>query len=352
MEQAVVDIGAALEAALTTIAVSVVVGAIGAAIAFIIRLIKGEGALALLVGLDTFITTAAGSFLAWLVLRVLLELTGNSDAGAAVFGTLFLIWPGLVDVGWAGITAIFRPEAELVLIDAAALPWFAFAVGAGVGLFDGYRRIHRWKGMGILKFVADVTWGLPLAVNAFIIHVRNVPGLLKVDPVDGRRVTVHEDAPRVGTHRYLKGFRLKAGYAFTQGSVISNLEVDGGLTPSAPGFAPLLAHETVHVFQNRVFGPTFWYSYVFWLVGVGLVAVIVSAFAKPKTGTAAGQSIPFWWAYMDNPWEVWAYSKNPGARTWVTDGSLCWPPLAVIVTTVIAAVPAIAVFVTIVAAAF
>lgn len=352
MERVVVDIGAALEEALTTIALSLVVGAIGAAVAFIIRLIKGEGAAALLVGLDAFITTTLGSFLAWLVLRLLLELTGNTDAGAAVLGTLFLIWPGLVDITWAGISAIFRPEAELVLIDAAALPWFSFAVGAGIGLFDGYRRIHKWRGMGPLKFVADVTWGLPLAVNAFIMHVRNLPGLLKVDPRDGRRVTVHEDVPRVGTHRYLKGFRLKAGFAFTQGSVISNLEVDGGLTPTAPGFGPLLAHETVHVFQNRVFGPTFWFSYMFWLIGVGIIAVLVSAFAKPRTGTAAGENLPFWWAYMNNPWEVWAYSKNPGARNWVADGWLCWPLPVVIATTVIALIPALALFVTIVAAAF
>jgi hypothetical protein len=158
---------------------------LAAAAAFLIRAAKGEGAAALLVGLETFVTTSVGAVLASLTLRIPLKLAGNTDAAAAVFGTLLLIWPGLIDIVWAGITALFAEDTVAVAFDARLLPWFAFVVGGAIGAFDGYRRIHRWSRFGILTFIADVTWGLPLAVNAVIIHLRNLPGLMKNDPQDG-----------------------------------------------------------------------------------------------------------------------------------------------------------------------
>jgi hypothetical protein len=55
---------------------------------------------------------------------------------------------------------------------------------------------------------------------------------------------------------------------------------------------------------------------------------------------------------MSNPWEVWAYTKNPSARNWVANGSLAWPPALVIGLAIPVFGGALVLFLVIVAAAF
>jgi hypothetical protein len=91
------------------------------------------------------------------------------------------------------------------------------------------------------------------------------------------------------------------------------------------------------VFQNRAFGPFFWALYVGWLIPMAIVGFLVSIFAgqrKPVPGVTFGNDFVFWWSYMNNPFEVWAYTYNPYHRKVVVGGwvdqFMCWPPAAVI----------------------
>lgn len=339
---------------LTFVVVAPVLGLIGGIVALAARVIKkADAARALLTGLETFLTTMVGALVAFLFVRVLLWLGDDSHAAAVFVGTLFLIWPLILDIVWGGIVTTFQLASKPLLFDAGRLPYFALAVGALTGFFDGYRQIHNWrKGIGFLTFLADTTWGLPLAPNALLMHLINFPRLFKVSPPVAGQVwmeALHQDQPRAGVHIYLTGMRLKETYAFTQGNVISNLWLDSG-PPIARGIEE---HERTHVLQNRVFGPLFWVGYVAWLILFGAAGLIWGALAgnnrKHANGAVLepGSRAPFWWGYLDNPWEVWAYkhnplsrmTDNPSAPTGYNDTMLSWPVAVVVALMLVLFIP-------------
>jgi hypothetical protein len=331
---------------LTLIVVAPVLGLIGGIAALVARIIKGaDAARALLTGLETFLTTMLGAIIAFTFVRLLLWLAGDTHQAAVVVGTFVLIWPMILDVIWGGIVTTFQLQHSPLALDAERLPYFALTTGALIGFFDGYRQIHAWsKGRGFLTFLCDITWGLPLAPNAVLMHLINFPNLFKTSPPIGGQIwmaALHQDKPRAGAHIYLTGTRLKEGFAFTQGNVISNLWLERG-PPIALGIEE---HERTHVLQNRLFGPLFWTSYVSWLIVFGAFGLIWGAFAGSNRKHANGAALepgsrgPFWWGYLNNPWEVWAYKHNPGGRmtdnpaapTGYNDTMLSWP-VAVVVT--------------------
>ncbi|MDP2354771.1 MAG: hypothetical protein Q8M31_01760 [Beijerinckiaceae bacterium] len=334
---------------LTFVLAAPLLGLIGGIAALIARVIKGsDAAEALLTGLETFLTTAMGALIAFLFVRVMVWLGDDTHAAAVFVGALFLIWPLILNVVWAGLVVILELPYGALLFNPERLAYFAFAVGAFTGFFDGYRRIHNWrKGIGFVTFLSETTWGLPLAPNAVLMHLINFPKLFKVSaPVAGQvwMQALHQNIPRAGAHIYLTGVRLKEGYAFTQGNVISNLWLDRG-PPIARGIEE---HERTHILQNRVFGPFFWVSYVTWLIFFGAVGLIWSVVAGENRRHANGSALepgsraPFWWGYLNNPWEVWAYKHNPTGRmtdnptapTGYNDTTLSWP-VAVVVTLMI-----------------
>lgn len=290
------------------IAACLIAGAGAFVLTFIIRLIQGRGAGdAASNGGEAFLTTLGGAILAQLTVAIFLHLGGETPGAVYLTGLFFLIWPGIIDL----VASIFRPGDPL--IDAQGLLWFAFIAGTGIGFYDGFRRIHDWTGTGALTFIADVTWGLPLNVNALAIHIINI---LTATAIDERRK---------GAHRYEGGFRIKGNFAFTQGNVLSNLSVGPG--------NDLYEHEQVHVLQNRMFGPLFWITYFGWLIlfgFLGCISWLIFRNATNSSGTPIAGSFPIWWGYFNNPWELWAYGKNPGARTWnlpgqQSAGALDWP---------------------------
>jgi hypothetical protein len=283
-------------------------GAVAFILAFLIRAIQGNGAReAAKNGGEAALSAFAGSILAQVTVAIFLSLGGETPGAIYVTGLFFLIWPGLIDL----VASPFRPGDPL--IGAEGLLWFAYAVGAGAGFFDGFRRTHDWSGLGVPRFLGDMTWGLPLTVHALALHI--------IDTIFG---TVSSDA-RQGATRYSGGFRIKGNFAFTQGNVLSNLSRGPGDT--------LYAHEQVHVFQNRVFGPLFWMTYFGWLIlfgFFGLVAWAIFRNATNASGTPVASSFPMWWGYFNNPWELWAYGKNPDGRLWnlpnqQPSAALNWP---------------------------
>jgi hypothetical protein len=278
----------------TRVGLCLLAGAGGFILTFLIRAIQGRTAgESAAQGGETFLTTFLGSLLAQLTVAVFLHLGDETPGAVYATGLYFLIWPGLIDL----VAAIVRPGDPL--IGAHGLLWFAFAVGAGAGFFDGFRRTHNWTGLGVVTFLADMTWGLPLTVHALALHLINTI------------FSTAADEPRRGATRYLGGFRIKGTFAFTQGSVLSNLKV-------LPGDS-LYEHEQVHVFQNRLFGPLFWMTYFGWLILFGFIGSIVWLIRRNAVnawGTPYASAIPMWWGYFNNPWELWAYTKNPDGRLW------------------------------------
>src|SRR5207247_10054755 len=111
--------------------------------------------------------------------------------------------------------------------------------------------------------VLDTTWGLGGTTNACLLHIFNT--------FAGK----HEDDGRRNVHRYSSGFHVKEHYAFTQGSVMSELS-DGPEKPDKP----LYWHERTHVSQNRAFGPLYPLSYIGWAVVMFVPGLIASAVRK------------------------------------------------------------------------
>jgi hypothetical protein len=162
--------------------------------------------------------------------------------------------------------------------------------------------------LGPIEFLLDVTWGLGGSTNGVLLHLINAV------------LTTHaEGETRTGSHRYIKGFRLKKDFAFTQGAVMSDM---GGWTPGSD----LFDHESIHVWQNRLLGPFFWFSYAAWML-LALIPSLIAGIIGKNVSDAVQ-----WWTYFNNPWEVMAYKvANPSGRTgWGMARWLCWPwPVAI-----------------------
>jgi hypothetical protein len=285
------------------IVASLIFGGAGAVIALVVRLVKGDGAAALLRALETLFTGAAGAFLAHAFIYLMLAAGHHSDVAVTLTSLFFFIWPGLVNV--VALLTVHHP-----VIGEASLLWIALAVGGLVGVMDGLWATHRWLGLGIFGFGLDVTWGLGGSTNGVLLHLINT------------FITTHADGPaeiRQEVHRYIQGFYLKVDFAFTQGAVMSDMN---GWTPGSD----LFEHESLHVWQNRILGPLYWFSYAAWM----LVTLIPSLIAG-LIGGAVGDAVQ-WWTYYNNPWEVMAYGiANPAGRTgWGKAGWICWPwPVAI-----------------------
>jgi hypothetical protein len=112
----------------------------------------------------------------------------------------------------------------------------------------------------------------------------------------------HAGDERPGAHRYQSGFRLKSGFAFTQGAVMSNLKNGSGTGQ--------YNHELVHVWQNRIFGPFYVLSYAAWLV----VWFVPGFLAGLIRGDGPGHGI-LAYCYLNNPWEVVGYEIQKKSRS-------------------------------------
>lgn len=288
----------------------------GFLLALVIRLIQGKSATeAAKNGLEAGLTTLGGALFAQLTVAFFIWLGGATTAAQVGTGFFMMIWPGIIDM--IGVAATGDS-----LFGVTGYMWIALALGAGGGWFEGFHKVHKWAGLGMVTFVADYTWGLPLNVNAFLIHLINLPWGTYQDG-DGRQ----------GAHRYVSGFRIKGNFAFTQGNLLSNL-----------GDAPwggLYTHEQTHVLQNRLFGPFFWMTYFGWLIlfgAAGLVGMIPPV--RNSANVRLSNEFPMWWGYFNNPWELWAYTHNPTGRTGNLPsgdrlGWLDWPVVLKILLTIL-----------------
>ncbi len=260
----------------------------------------GAGAVAGLVGLgvaivnndafkwrrtfESFILAFLGAFLAHGLVSVVLSAGDDSRGTRLLVGWAFFGIHGLVDTVLAPFGVQALTTTSVLLVSAAA-------VGGVTGGLNGMFRVYPWDGLGVPQFLADVTWGLTGSTTGGLVHLFNC--------IFGTRAPDE----RKGANRFTTGFHMpgKDTFAFTQGSVMSNLN-------EAPD-QPLWRHERLHVFQNRVFGPFFTLTYLGWMA-IMLVPAAIVGWAKPLTvnGTTLGAGYRIEaWCYYSNPWETWAY---------------------------------------------
>ena len=82
------------------------------------------------------------------------------------------------------------------------------------------------------------------------------------------------------------------------------------------------AHEVVHVWQNRILGPLYIWSYIAWFIVFGIVIGTLVAFIKRVAYEADSEkatrtppdyvAIVKEYAYYNNPWETMGYSAGGG----------------------------------------
>lgn len=233
---------------------------VGFVVGTIYGLAKGQGWGSLLTGLETGLTTAIGFGL---------------GAGAG-----FALGSGLGAIGLGGA--------------ATALAGIGGAMGGLNGLLSGMRGIYDWEHpSGYLAFLADSTWGLLGTSLGNVVQICNIIGGAKF-----RDDLSHRQNRNV----YENGIYIAKDDAFTQGNVISNA-IAGGKTIDMD---LINNHESLHILQNRIFGPIFQVVYVVWMVGGFIVGSIFWLF---HTDHSYGDIIETA-AYFDNPWEYWAYSNQ------------------------------------------
>ena len=259
---------------------------------------RGEAAASALV--------ASAAAVGWTYLMLVI---GGRDRGAKWFvGFAFSLVAGVLDLIPAALGhPIFTTTAGLLVI--------AGVVGAVTGATSGALATYDWRKRGVLHFLADVTWGLTGSTLSTVVQIINMAV---------RHEFPAREAKRNDVIRYPHGIRPQGNFTMTVGSVMSNCQ-------EPPG-EPLYQHERVHVFQNRVFGPTYMPTYLTWLLAFGAFGGIVGMFSKTMSKRAEAIG------YYSNPWEVWAYAKHEAeakAEVRLFQNPLAWPiPKVILIGTI------------------
>lgn len=175
------------------------------------------------------------------------------------------------------------------------------AIGGINGLVSGYGGIYRWRsGRGWVAFAVDSSWALIGTAIALLLHGAQLFRR-------GSRYRFDLSA-RTNVHVYEYGFSLKPGYAFSVGNVVSNAGGRVSLDDSEAGkrrWRFIVNHEFLHVFQNRLFGPTFQLAYVGWMAFGALWGLVAWLRDRRDLGRLIETA-----AYFNNPFEYWAYVRD------------------------------------------
>ncbi len=187
------------------------------------------------------------------------------------------------------------------------LPALGFLLGSLNGVVSGFAGIYDWRSRrGWTAAILDSTWGLVGTALGLALHAVNVvwPGSGYVESLSRRRCR----------HVYAAGASLRGGFALSMGNVISNAGGKVGLKGESERARRrrrfVTAHEELHIWQNRWFGPLFHITYGGWLVMGGIVGLMLWPVVRGRLFNAI-ETV----AYYDNPFEYWAY-RNDGY----------WPP--------------------------
>jgi hypothetical protein len=174
----------------------------------------------------------------------------------------------------------------------------AAIVGGANGAIGGWRGIYRWRSVGgPLAFVLDSTWALPMTAAALVAHVAAA-----VQRARGNYVT--ELSERCNRHVYATGFTFRRGFMLTTGNVVSGV---GDIRAKPRRAQTVAAHEHVHVWQARWFGPAYPLAYgLWWPLGAAWGVVRWALGGRNEKLRKVVDTV----AYYSNPFEWWAYSRE------------------------------------------
>jgi len=209
-------------------------------------------------------------------------------------------------IGWKGgllagaaLGAAFGPSGGLTVSGAIGAMAGVILVGTNA-LISGIHGIYEWDSWrGWAAFLTDYSWALISTAPGGLIHIINA-----FWKASGYR---HDLSNRENRHVYKGGVYLQRHFAFTQGNVISNASTGRG----AIDLNFLDEHETLHVWQSRMFGPLLEATYIVWGIGGFIVAGIYWLFNRHMNWRELVKEA----AYFDNPFEYWAFNNNDN-----------WPP--------------------------
>ncbi len=244
--------------------------------------------------IETIYLTVAGGFLARAFMLYLWKQAHDPQQGANLLYTIFFPLPGI------GLLVAKAFGAAFLIQDALLLT--AAIVGCFIGMMDGLYGIQPWVVGHVLLLTLDLTWGLAGSTYAAVLHIIDIGRHAK----DGRK----------GQHSYTGWFAPDGQSAFTIGNVISNLT--NGPADSRYG------HEVIHVWENRILGPLYVWSYIGWFLFFGVVIGFVVTFIKrvgfEADSNKASHTVPYLfptivaYGYDNNPWE--AIAGGTGNPTW------------------------------------
>lgn len=170
-------------------------------------------------------------------------------------------------------------------------------VSGSNGIISGQRQIYHWRSpVGWLAFFADSTWAI--IGTAFTVL------LLLLSPLSRTARYQREYSQRQNRLIYEGGFGL-GGISQTCG-LLARI-TPRHLIPAAMGdpetiFRAAVQHETLHIWQNRLFGPVLYGSYLLWLPFGAVLGCLFGIFVKQPLLLSMLDM-----AYYNNPWETWAW---------------------------------------------
>jgi hypothetical protein len=177
--------------------------------------------------------------------------------------------------------------------------WEGAVVGAANGLLGGWRATYAWRRpSGLLAFVLDSTWAVPMTAAALVTHV------VAAAQRDGGGYLAALSR-RANRHVYARGFRLRRGFLITIGNTVHGAGANALTSPRRRRV--VTDHEDVHVWQGRWFGPLYPLLYGGWLVVGGAIGAFVWLVRRPR---APFTKVVETCAYYLNPFEWWAYSRD------------------------------------------
>jgi hypothetical protein len=216
--------------------------------------------------LETILTTSIGAFLGWGTMWLVLSVVPSFSS---LRGNALGITIGLL----------------------------AAMVSGSNGIISGRRQTYQWRSpLGWLAFFADSTWailGTAFTVLLLLLGSRSRTAMYR-----------REYSQRQNRLIYEGGFGL-GGLSQTLG-LLARI-TPRSLIPAEMGdpetiFRAAVQHETLHIWQNRLFGPVLYGSYLLWLPFGALLGCLLGLFVKQPL------LLSMWdMAYYNNLWETWAW---------------------------------------------
>jgi hypothetical protein len=209
----------------------------------------------------------------------------DTSRGGGVLG-FFL---GLVIAGgiYFGVSMLFGAG----LMTAAIIAAVAAVIGGGYSAIAFSKKIYKAGFFSIVGYILDMSWSLLNTLAGFVVWIPAA----KLAGADF--ITPDDNSQRSGTFVYNKNPRGGDYDATTIGPVIAGKPTD----VSSGGWC---SHEETHVWQARIFGPSYMLAYI--------LALLLNIPFRAITGKTEKITEE---AYFRIPFEDWAYLAG------LTDGS-------------------------------